>query len=44
VSFTTGAFTSNNGVGEFPLHILVLLFKNGAGQLLAIDDITWEAP
>lgn len=44
VTYNTGLFTANNGSGEFPIFIAVILFKNGAGEALAIDDITWEAP
>ena len=44
VSFNTGSATANNGAGEFPLFVQAYLFKNGSGELVAIDDITWEAP
>jgi hypothetical protein len=44
VTYNTSLFTADNGAGEFPIFIRVILFKNGAGELLSIDDITWEAP
>jgi hypothetical protein len=44
VTFNTGAYTANNGSGEFPLFIMVYFVKNGVGHTQVIDDITWEAP
>jgi len=44
LSYNTVAATSNNGIGEYPIFILVVYFKNGVGETVKIDDITWEAP
>jgi len=43
-SFDTGAFTSDNGSGAFLLFVRVTFIKNGAGQLLSVQEIEWLPP
>lgn len=43
-TYDTTAFTANNGSGQFLLFVRVSLIKNGTGQTLAFDDITWLTP
>lgn len=41
-TFNTTAFTANNGSGQFLLFVRISLIKNGTGQTLVYDDITWS--
>lgn len=41
-TFNTTAFTANNGSGQFLLFVRISLIKNGTGQGLVFDDITWS--
>jgi hypothetical protein len=41
VTFATGAFTANNGTGEFPLFVRATLLNNVAGLDIRLDELEW---
>jgi hypothetical protein len=41
VTFATGAFTANNGAGEFPLFVRATLLNNVAGLDLRLGELEW---
>ena len=41
-TYDTTAFTADNGSGKFLLFVRISLIKNGAGETLRFDDITWS--
>ncbi len=43
-TYDTGGFTANNGSGQFLLFVRITLVKNGTGETLNLDSITWLPP
>lgn len=43
-AYDTASFTANNGSGQFILLVRVTFLKNGTGETLTLDSITWLPP
>jgi hypothetical protein len=43
-TYETAAFTANNGSGQFVLLVRITFLKNGTGENLSLDAITWLPP